>query len=138
MFCPKCGTQNDDAARFCSACGAVFEDAAPQPQQPQYQAPMQNTYPTAQPVAPAKGFAITSMILGIVSLALFCIWYLSIPCAIVGAALGGIAFSKAKAVGIKNGMATAGIVCSCIALGLAILFIILAAIGIASANSVFY
>ena len=26
MFCPKCGTKNEDDARFCAACGAPLED----------------------------------------------------------------------------------------------------------------
>lgn len=35
MFCPKCGTKNEDDARFCAACGAPIEDAAPQMTAPQ-------------------------------------------------------------------------------------------------------
>ena len=34
MFCPKCGTSNDDSARFCAKCGtalAVAEAPAPTP-----------------------------------------------------------------------------------------------------------
>lgn len=163
MFCPNCGKQNEDSARFCAECGTVFEEVTQQPtepqveaeapvqpqpqaeapvqpqfqapQQPQYQMPPQPVYAPAQPVIPGKGLGITSMVLGIIALVLFCVWYISVPCAIVGAALGGVSLSKAKAFGIKNGMATAGIVCSCIALGLAILFILLVAIGVASASA---
>lgn len=78
---------------------------------------------------------IAGMVLGIVSLALFCIWYLALPCGITGIILSALAVNKAKAAGIKNGMATAGVICSAIALGLAVLFILLAVIGIASAAS---
>lgn len=98
-------------------------------QQPPFQAPYQQpvqTTPYGAPVVPGKGLAITAMILGIVSLALFCIWYLAIPCGIVGLVLGAVAHNKAKAVGMKSGMATAGIVCSAIALGIALIFIICA------------
>ena len=28
MFCPKCGTSNDDSARFCAKCGAALAAAA--------------------------------------------------------------------------------------------------------------
>ena len=28
MFCPKCGTSNDDSARFCAKCGAALAVAA--------------------------------------------------------------------------------------------------------------
>ena len=27
MFCPRCGKQNDDIARYCQGCGNPFEDA---------------------------------------------------------------------------------------------------------------
>lgn len=138
MFCPKCGNQNDDNARFCAACGAVFDNAAQQPQQPQqpqYQMPQQPMYANMQPVVPGKGLAVASMVLGIIGLVLFCIWYIGIPCSIIGLILGGISSSKAKAYGMKSGMAVAGIVCSCIALGLNIIGIILISAGIASLGS---
>ena len=94
--------------------------------------------PNVKPELPGKGMGITGMVLGIVSLALFCIWYLAIPCGIVGIILSGIAAKKAKEVGMKNGMATAGIVCASIALGITILFVILVAIGVAGAMGSFY
>lgn len=142
MFCPKCGNQNPEGTPYCGACGAPLNAA---PQQPQYTQPMGYTQPAgyAQPVytapnttVPGKGMGITGMILGIVALVMFCYWVVSIPCAIVGAILAGVALNKAKQVGMKNGMATAGLVCSCIALGLAVLYLIfigalLAELGIA-------
>lgn len=140
-FCKHCGSQIEDNAAFCGVCGQaqnVAEPQAPvyqapvQPQQPVYVAPQAPVNPYAQPVVPGKGLGVASMVLGIVSLVLFCVWYLAIPCAIIGAALGGVAQSKAKAAGVKNGMAVAGITCSCIALGVAILFLLLGIIGLAS------
>lgn len=115
MFCKNCGAQCPDNAAFCANCGATFQQAAPQ--QPMYQQPM-------QPVTvPGKGLGVASMVLGIISLVLFCIWYVAIPCAIIAVILGGVGASKAKAAGMKNGAATAGIVCSCISLGLTILWV---------------
>ncbi len=70
-----------------------------------------------------KGMAVASMILGIVSIVLSCIWYISVPAAIVGLILG-IMHNKKNA---KNGMATAGIVCSVI--GLILMVIMLLALG---------
>lgn len=35
MFCPKCGAQNEDGARFCRACGAPMVSGAATPQAPQ-------------------------------------------------------------------------------------------------------
>lgn len=49
MFCPKCGTQNDDQARFCKSCGASLQPnvAAVPPGQPAAQPP-----PSSQTAAP--------------------------------------------------------------------------------------
>lgn len=140
MFCTKCGTQNDDNLNFCASCGAPLKEEQPAPQQPAqqpvqptYQQPVQQPaqpayqqpgYPVQQPVVPGKGMGIAGMVLGIIGLVLMCFWYLGIPCAIIGLILSGLATSKAKQVGLKNGMATAGIVCSCIALGFNLIWII--------------
>jgi len=32
MFCPKCGKQSDDAAKYCQGCGLSFQPAAASPQ----------------------------------------------------------------------------------------------------------
>ncbi len=147
MFCKNCGTQNPEGAVVCIKCRAPLtvapqpvqpQPVQPQPVQPVYQQPVQPVYQQPQyqqfqyqqpmypgypaPAVPAKGLGIASMVLGIISLVLFCIWYLSIPCAIIGAALGGVALNKAKEVGMKNGLATAGITCSCVSLGLRVIF----------------
>lgn len=34
MFCPNCGTQAQDGAKFCSKCGALLSAATPSPAQP--------------------------------------------------------------------------------------------------------
>jgi hypothetical protein len=49
MYCPQCGTQNDDAARFCASCGLdlnAYKARAAQPQPPAggYQQPPQQPY----------------------------------------------------------------------------------------------
>ena len=143
MFCPNCGTQNADNVAFCAGCGTKLGTEQPivqQPvvQQPVYQAPVQPQQPVYQqpayqqkPAVPGKGLGITGMILGIVSLVLFCFLYISIPCAIVGAILSGVALKKAKDAGMKNGMAVAGLVCSLIALGICVVYWVLAAAALA-------
>lgn len=140
MICNNCGRQNEDGVRFCIGCGADLT-AAPQPtyQAPQapYQAPQAPYQPPYQapygmpvaPVVPGKGLGVASMVLGILSLVFFCVFWLSLPLSIIGLALGGAGIAKAKRVGAPCGMAVAGLVCSSIALGLALLMIILAASG---------
>lgn len=146
MFCTKCGQQNDDNVSFCTNCGAPLnseENTNPQaqpvqpevqpPQQPQYQAQAPQSQPNA-PV-PGKGLGIASMVLGIVSLALFCFLYIAIPCAVVGIILGIVGYNQAKKVNAPKGMATAGIVCSAIALGILVIALILTLIGVIGAAS---
>ncbi len=104
MFCRNCGAQNEDGARFCTSCGtSLVETAAPvqsAPQQPVYQQPVK---------PPAQGFAIASMVLGIIGLLIF-----PYILGTLGIIFGGVAKSK----GNKNGMATAGIVMGIIAVAL--------------------
>lgn len=68
-----------------------------------------------------KGMGIASLVLGIISLVLSCIWYISIPCAVVGIILGVLQNKKNKI-----GLATGGIVCSIIGIVLCVLLIVLA------------
>lgn len=135
-FCKYCGSQLEDGAAFCGVCGKNQGDDAPQ-----QVAPTASVYSTPYGVVPqapygvppvysnvsvpGKGLGVASMVLGIISLVLFCIWYIAIPCGIVAACLGGASVNKAKAVGQKNGLATAGIVCSCIALGITTLYLVI-------------
>lgn len=142
MFCSQCGTNNADGAAFCAGCGAPMANEQPVnqevPQQPEIQPGYQTSQgdfrtqytPTPKPELPGKGMGIAAMILGIASLVLMCTFYLSIPCAIVGLILGCSANGKAKKAGMKNGCAVAGIITSSIGLGLAVIVIVLAIIGL--------
>lgn len=77
----------------------------------------------------SSGLAIASMVCGILSIVLCCIWYLSVVLAIVAVVLGIV--SNVKGMG-GRGMAIAGIVTGVVGVVLSIGLIILAAIGIAS------
>lgn len=110
----------------------------PQYQQPQYQQPQQQYpqqgypqqagYPQQQPLgyqtpyAPqgGGGMGVASMVLGILGLLTFWIWCSGLVLGLLAVIFG--------AVGVKRqagkGMAIAGLVCGCIALGLAILILI--------------
>ena len=147
MYCPKCGAVCEDGAKFCPSCGNNMNAAPVQPayqqptqpvyQQPVYQQPVQPVYqqPVATPAVPGKGLGVASMVLGIVSLAMFCVWYLAIPCALVGCILGAVSLNKAKQAGMKNGMGTAGLTCSLIALAILIIIVILGFAGLSCLES---
>ncbi len=101
-------------------------------QQPYYNAPQNGNYnyqpnyggPQGPrgPKDPGKGFSIAGMVLGIVGL-VFC-WSFGfgvIP-SIVGLVLSVVGRQKSNDAGFYNtGMATAGLVCACISLGLSVL-----------------
>lgn len=74
-----------------------------------------------------KGFNITSLILGIVSVLCFCWWYISIPTGIIA-----IIFSIAGKNEAGRGMGVAGMVLGIIGLALCILIYLLAILGVAS------
>lgn len=84
----------------------------------QYNQPYQYQQYPEQPEQPGRGFAIASLVLGIVSF--FCCGTI---CSILGIIFGVISKQRQKE---NNGMATAGIVLSVIALVLGILFTIIA------------
>lgn len=105
------------------------------------QAPPPPPYPTngyayyTQPAyyqAPQKGQgqAIAALVLGIVAVVCCLYFYLSLPCAIIGLALGIV--SKRKG---NGGMATAGIALSSVGLGISLLFLILVIIAFVIALS---
>ena len=82
-----------------------------------------------------KGFAIASMVLGIVSLVIFCFWFISVPCAILAIIFSVVAKKKAG----KSGMTTAGLVLGIVTLGILAVFMFLAAIGVSTMmNSNFF
>lgn len=105
MFCRNCGTQMADGTTFCPNCGTSQVAQAPvQPQQPAYG---YTPVPQADP-QPAKGLAVASLVMGIVSLIVF---------AVIAGPLGIIFGGLAKSKGNRSGMATAGIVCGIIGVG---------------------
>ena len=117
MVCKNCGAMCRDDARFCNTCGTTFAPVMGAPMA----APM--GYPVVAPKVPGKGLGITGMVLGIISL-IICFGWVSIICGIVGVALSGAGLYKAKQVGMGNGMAVAGLVCSAIALAIWIILVI--------------
>ena len=91
MFCPKCGQQIANDAKFCGFCGAtIVQDPqpqpqpAPQPQQqyqqpyPQYQPPYQQYQPPRNPVSPLTidTKTILYMVACLFQLLIFIFWWI--------------------------------------------------------------
>ena len=90
-----------------------------------------NTNTTTKTNSEKKGFNITSMILGIVSIVFLCVWYISLPCSIMA-----IIFSIAGKHNGGRGMGVAGLVLGIISLVLLIVgFVITITVGTAFLNS---
>ena len=157
MFCQNCGTENPEGSAFCKGCGSALK-IAPAPAaepvvEPVAATPVteipndtQTNYTPVPTKDPGKGFGITAMIMGILSLVTtgcccMCVAYLSpllgLPFAILGLIFGIIGHKKSKSVGLKNAMAMVGIitsvVCLVICLVLGVLFLLYMVFGISMA-----
>lgn len=78
-------------------------------------------------ITSSKGLAITSMVLGISSIVLFLLWFISVPAAIVGLVLGIVALAKKYA---GRGMAIAGVILNAVTLLFVVGFFLLAIIAL--------
>lgn len=85
----------------------------------------ENEVKQTEVVNESKGLSIASMVLGIVSVVMLCLWYVSIPCAILAIIFAIIGRKKGG-----KGMATAGLVLGIIALAIDVLIVVFA-IGVA-------
>ena len=150
MFCPNCGNNCPDNVNTCPNCGHAFAQQAPQqpygqpqqapygqapygqPQQPYGQAPYgQQPYGYEAPAQPKSTKPV--LVLGIVALVInatlgclcSCLGALpGIVCAIISIVMGSNA-KKQMAPGIEDKNVKTGMLLSYIALGVAVLFIIL-------------
>lgn len=76
-----------------------------------------------------KGFAIAALVLGIVSIVLACLWFLSIPCGILAIIFGALGLKSTK-----KGLSIAGIVTGIIGT-LALVIILIISFGVYIFNS---
>lgn len=126
MYCKYCGTENASDAQICTNCGASLAEENTEQStysQPDYSQPESNpnTYANYNPAyqndkQDGKGFAIASLVLGIISL--FCFAFI---CGTLGIIFGFLARSK----GYKGGMSIAGIVCGIVGIVLWVIMLIL-------------
>ena len=114
MLCTKCGANFPDDVKFCPYCGSSVENANGNYQaQPQYR-----NIPQQPNTVPSKGNGIVSLILGNCSILLCSYYFVGLALGIIGLCLGISSLKKTKAVGMSNGMAIAGIVCSSVGLAI--------------------
>lgn len=106
MNCPTCGRGNPDEAAFCGGCGSRLAASAAQPPPRPYP-----TTPQYTPPAPTSGYAVASLVFGL--LGLMCM--LPLIGQLLGLVLGLVALSKiGKSDGALQGqgMAIAGMAVS--------------------------
>jgi hypothetical protein len=106
--CPKCGAPNVEGAVICQECG--------------------NPLPARQPTAPTSGTAVGSLVCGILGWTI-----LPLIGSIIAVILGHVAKSEIRASNgtlSGDGMALAGLILGYSSIGLAVLGVILAVLGI--------
>ncbi len=144
MLCPCCGKEIPDNLSFCTECGAALNGSmqaqetaadstdttaasAPEqvvndlPQTAEQVSPAPESTVYTQPENPGKTLGIISLVLGIISFT--CCG--SFVTGIVGIILGFMGRSKSKQAGLSNGMATAGLILSALAVIIALIALVI-------------
>ena len=128
-FCKNCGKPMDMSANVCGNCGTPVTDAklTQKPNAPEPAAPDKTT------ADPGQSAGKTSMILGIVALAMGAICsclaaclggFVPLVCAVVSIVMGSQAMNKSKAAGFENKQAKLGMTLSVVAIVVIVIFII--------------
>lgn len=127
MFCSNCGKPNDDNVRFCTNCGSELTASTfGSNVNAEFSAePVVTQSNTTSESNPGLGLAIASMVCG----------FASFSCMIIPGIVGLILGIIAKKKGCKSPMATTGIICSSIGIGLGIIFWVIYGIALGVAFS---
>lgn len=74
------------------------------------------------------GLAITSLVLGVVSIAMMFLWFISIPAGVLAIIFGAVSLKSPG-----HSMALAGLITGCVSIALILLFVLfIVALGVAS------
>lgn len=119
------------AANLCSHCGFNFNAAAQHPSgaNPNWAPPGYGGY--YRPATGGgygtgrEGFAIASLVLGIIAVITFCSWCIALPCAGLAIIFGVMGKDSAQ-----KGLATAGMVLGIIAASISVIFVLFFVISI--------
>jgi len=107
MYCSKCGAENTEDVKLCSACGEVLMSQSTE----------------AQPNAKTSGLAITSLVLGILSIC--CMIVTAVPAIIFGI-VSLVKINKSNGQLKGKGLAIAGISVSAVILVISVIAMLLA------------
>lgn len=119
-FCPSCGIGLDGAPRFCPDCGASLQShGAAAPTAPPPPPPGWENVPSAPARTGTNGFAIASLVLGILWL-----YWLGSILAVVFGFIARSQINSSNGAQTGRGMATAGIVLGLLAIVLVPLAIV--------------
>ena len=88
---------------------------------------------------PGNGMAVASLVLGLIGMALFCVPYIGLPCAILAIVFGFIGRKRATAGASGGGLALAGLILGFVTVALTVLLLAgaLAIFGYASGHPEF-
>ena len=100
LYCPNCGTENNDAAKHCTNCGVAFVQSAAAP-----------ATPAAAPARGTNTWALVGFIVSMVNIA--CCTWLSLP-GLIFSIIGMVSAKKKNEGGW--GLALAGVIVSSITL----------------------
>lgn len=120
-LCPKCSAVCEDDDVICSNCGYLFSPVGFESQQPSE--PARPGRPAGSP-AKTDGFAVASLVLGIVGVVGICCYGLGAVVAVIALVFGILSLVRARKRGTGvNGLAVAGVVLGAVGVVLGVTFI---------------
>lgn len=112
MFCRLCGAQVDDGDRFCPSCGAPVKGETGEPSKEKWPDVSSGAGEPGQKPS-MNGKAVTSLVLGILSIPAAYLFVPGLVCGIIGIVLAVNAIKQVKESGGRGKrLAVAGLICA--------------------------